>query len=454
MNKIFYQTFSFIFMLFAVGFASAGETDVAKSPLKWTVTVGDKNGFTIVDPAKPVYKLDPLGSYFSVQTDPIAIDEQLLNRGKIVSFKVKNSQLESCFAVLLEFKGADKKVIGKNVLYALSPKSRVVPGWKDIKVGIGKSGRVKIPKEAKEMFIRMAFSSLEGKGGSCEGKVDIENFSIGEAAKEEWPGSILITCGDISTRLENRSHWTLYRLDYKGKRLGVDNYGAHYGSVAFFKNIGFIGSGHCENGDSEKVISKELKINQKDVGIPKDSYKCDSMEFIKVSKLRSLKLDTDIKLSSNRLIETVTVNAEKPEKLKLIYHFMHPWVTSCSDYIAQTLDGKIIDEKFINDSKFRLSKPVKWSGVYNDKLKIGQITYISCMPEKEKFIVKYWDIQTRYRKHYLEIRRGLYEPGKSYRYQVVIEFFSAEPENWKATATAKANEIKSHCNETGFSSTD
>ena len=69
-----------------------------------------------------------------------------------------------------------------------------------------------------------------------------------------WPRQFTAVVGDIEVRFEDRSFWTLYRIDYKGTRLCLDRWGSHYGSVASFPGVGFIGSGHSENED-EQVLS-------------------------------------------------------------------------------------------------------------------------------------------------------------------------------------------------------
>ena len=101
----------------------------------------------------------------------------------------------------------------------------------------------------------------------------------------EWPKEIVADVCDMQIRFESRSFWTLYRIYYKDMILGLDRFGSHYGTVANFPNLGFVGSGHKENKETEHVLNLQLLVDGKPVEKPKSLYACQSIELVKKTKI-------------------------------------------------------------------------------------------------------------------------------------------------------------------------
>jgi len=255
-----------------------------------------------------------------------------------------------------------------------------------------------------------------------------------------WPKEIIADIGNLQIRLESRSFWTLYRVDYKGVRLGLDIYGSHYGHVAKYPKIGFIGSGHTENED-EQVKSLKLYINGHAVTKPVANYKCSSIKLVKKSKIRNLILDSEISVAEGKIIEDLKIKAEKPEKLDYMYLFMHPWATSFSDFAV--LDkGHEMSGKFTDSKNFMVDKTVKKITLFNRKLNKGIITCITAVPNDIKWSNRYWDYPKRYRKHYFKaFIKTMVKPGKSYHFRAVTVPFEATAKTWLKTARKLAKNI-------------
>ena len=386
--------------------------------------------------------LSPQGKALSIQTKPLL--PQVFNKknGIQIDFYVKNHGVKAFFAILAEFFDADNKRIKQYIMYATS--GNCPPqNWAKKHSSFGPKTKNPIPKNAKSMHIRTAFSPQEKV---CSGKIEIAGFKLSATQKDaamKWPKDILVNSGNLQVRFESRSFWTLYRIEYKGKRIGVDNYGSHYGSVAKFKDIGFIGSGHTEN-DKEKIKKISVTVDGKKVTIPQAVYpQCKSFSLSKVSMVRSIQLSTVVDIADDKIVETVTVEAIKPEKLDLFYHFMHPWSPTATDYIAETTDGKIIQNTFKGDKGFKIEKPVKWSAVFDATLNTGAVIFLSELPANARFSVKYWDMPPRYRKHYLQTMNKVeLKPGTKYSYRAIVVPFAATPDDWKKQVIAIVKGLK------------
>lgn len=274
------------------------------------------------------------------------------------------------------------------------------------------------------------------------GKERVNRASHAPAVPSGWPKEIVAEVGDLGIRFESRSFWTLYRIDYKGTRLCLDRFGSHYGSVANFPGVGFIGSGHTENED-EQVLDVRLGVDGKPVEQPAAMVRCDSIRLRKQSRIRTLVLDTDIHVGDNRIIEDVRLRADEAAPVSRIYHFMHPWTNTATEYCAELLDGSRIEGAFNGDKKMKVDKPTRWSAIYDGPSGKGAVTYVLVAPEDGSWRTWYWDISDRYRKHYFATFINQTVPaGKESHYRIATVPFEAAADQWKAEAARIAQTCK------------
>jgi hypothetical protein len=260
----------------------------------------------------------------------------------------------------------------------------------------------------------------------------------GPPEREGWPHEIIARIGDLEVRFESRSFWTLYRVDYQGTRLGLDRWGSHYGSVVSFPGVGFIGSGHTENED-EQVLDLKLSVDGRPVDKPESTVTCREIRLQKRSRIRDIILDTEIDVQGNRIIEDVRLRTNKPTPVNLIYHFMHPWTPTATEYCAELLDGTRVDGAFTGDRTQRIDQATRWSAIYDGPSGKGAVTCVLNAPSDDDWRTRYWDVPDRYRKHYLATflsRTG--PPGREFHYRVVTVPFEAPDERWKEEAARVA----------------
>lgn len=261
-----------------------------------------------------------------------------------------------------------------------------------------------------------------------------------ETSFKDWPKEILIDAGDLQVRLESRSFWTLYRVEHKGVRIGIDLYGSHYGTVVNYPKNKFIGSGHVEN-EKEQIISLKLLVDGREEKNPLPKYSCSSFELIKQYKIRQLTFDSSISVKNGKIIESVAVSAEKAETVSFIYFFMHPWETAFSDFAALDKENEMTG-KFTDSKKYMINRPARITALFSEKLNKGLVTIINQVPENVKWLNRYWDVPKRYRKHYLmAFMNTTISPGTQYSFQSTTIPFDATPENW----LQKASEIAAPC---------
>jgi len=385
----------------------------------------------------------PRGKLLGLNSAPLAVGREILpDRTYRIAARVRFDGLESGTAALsVCFYDKTGKRIRQFPITAWTPKSKPHP-WRLRWGVVGPGTACPVEPQAASMRVRLSFYARDGR---CNGDiwladVQVQPWNTGEFA--DWPASILVDCGDIQTRFESRSFWTLYRIDYRGKRLGLDRFGSHYGTVANIAGVGFIGSGHTENGETEQVEELELTVDGNRLDPPPAHVSGKTVVLRKTSRIRSLRLDTTVTVLPDRIIEAVEMTAEKPVRVNRIYHFMHPWVTAMNRFLAVRTDGTTIEGAFTGDKKMKVDAPVRWSAVYSDTLGMGAVTLVVEAPADADWRVWYWDVPDRYRKHYFLTFRGKTVPsGKTFRYKIVTRPFAAAPDRWQEEARRLAGEV-------------
>jgi hypothetical protein len=408
----------------------------------WQLKPGPADFATVEDKeemAGQVVRLAPHDTNWGLNSAPLTVGQEIdLDHAYTASAALKNVGIEQgvfAFSVCA-YDAAGKRLL-QMAAHHLSTKSKP-HDWLTKTLEFGRGTARALPAETHTVRLRFSFYDASGKPS---GTVLVRDASVVE--KElgpfpDWPASILADVGDLQVRFESRSFWTLYRIDYEKVRLCLDRFGSHYGTVANFAGTGFIGSGHTENED-EKLLELALTVDGKPCPKPADHYTCASIQLHKRSRLRDLLVDSLVTVADNRIVEDVRLRAEQPTKVNLIYHFMHPWTTQMSDYLAELPDGTQVSGTFVDDKKQKINKPVKWSAVYSQELAKGAVTVVWDVPEDLPWQTRYWDMPGRYRKHYFTTFMGAEVPtGREFRYRVVTLPFAAPAADWQAKAKALA----------------
>ena len=413
----------------------------------WVYRPGDEMQVSLVDGTGDqgtVLELHSDGKLLGVETERLVFGETLAeDQAYEVLARLKHEGLESgVFAFSMYCFDEGGKSLKQISFYGLNTKSKS-HDWKQVRGTFGPGSQNPLPEGTKSICIRFSFYE---KSGDCRGKVTVDDVVLRPyepPQHEGWPREIVARVDDLEVRFESRSFWSLYRIDFRGTRLGLDRWGSHYGSVANFPGVGFVGTGHTENED-EEIVDLELFVDGKPVQEPESSVACEEIQLVKESRIRDLVLNSEIRVCDNRIFEEVVVRAEKETPVNLVYHFMHPWTDTATEYLAETLDGGRVEGMFNGDKRQKIDQATRWSAIYDGPSGKGAVTYVLQVPADDDWRTRYWDMPDRYRKHYLATFLGRTIPvGRAFRYAIVTVPFEADENVWKAEAVRVAKECES-----------
>ena len=408
----------------------------------WIYRPGDESQVSCVDGEGDhgsIVELRPNGKLLGIETERLEIGKELQpDQAYCVEAQLKNEGLrKGVFAFSMYCFDASGKSLKQIAFYGLSTHSKP-HDWKKRRGEFGPGTRNPLPEGTKSVCIRFSFYEANR---DCQGTVMVDDVNLQTyepPVYEGWPAEIVADVGDLQIRFESRSFWTLYRIDYKGDRICLDRFGSHYGSVASFPDVGFIGSGHTEN-ENEEVVDLKLLVDGQPVDRPAAKLTCQDIRLQKRSRIRNLLLTTEISARDNRIVEDVKLSAAKPTAVNLIYHFMHPWTFTATEYLAESLDGTRVEGTFTGDKGQKIDKATRWSAIYDAPTGKGAVTYVLDAPTDDDWRTRYWDVPDVYRKHYLATFLNKTVPaGREFRYRVVIVPFESVAQRWKDTAAQVA----------------
>ena len=409
----------------------------------WVFRPGEDSQISFIaggDDRGQVLVLSPNGKLLGFETERLQLGKDLLaEQAYRVEAQLKNEGLQKgVFAFSMYCFDAAGKSLKQIVFSSLSTSSKP-HDWKRQRGEFGPGSRNPLPEGTASVCLRFSFYETNH---DCQGKVLVDDVRLepyDPPAYAGWPAEIVADVSDLQVRFESRSFWTLYRIDYKGDRLCLDRFGSHYGSVANFPGTGFIGSGHTEN-ENEEVLDLKLLVDGKPVAEPEAKITCQSICLQKQSRIRSLVLHTQITVEDNRITEDVKLTAEEPTAVNVIYHFMHPWTFTATEYLAELPDGTGVEGPFVGDKGQKIDKATRWSAIYDAPTGKGAVTYVLDVPTDDDWRTRYWDMPERYRKHYLAtfLKKTVPANGELH-YRVVTTPFEATADNWKATAARVAD---------------
>lgn len=408
----------------------------------WVFRPGEDSQVSFVDGGDDrgkVVVLSPNGKLLGIETERLEIGKDLQpDQAYRVEAQLKNEGLQNgVFAFSMYCFDAAGKSLKQIAFYGLSTRSKP-HDWKKRRGEFGPGTRNPLPVGTTSVCIRFSFYEANH---DCQGRILVDDVNLQTyepPVYEGWPAEIIADVGTLQVRFESRSFWTLYRIDYKGDRLCLDRFGSHYGSVVSFPGVGFIGSGHTENED-EEVVDLKLLVDGKPVDRPEPKLICQEIRLQKRSRIRDLMLNTEIVVKEDRIVEDVRLRAAKPSAVNLIYHFMHPWTFTATEYLAESLDGTRIEGAFTGDKGQKVDKAVRWSAIYDAPTEKGAVTYVLDVPADDDWRTRYWDVPSVYRKHYLATFLNKTVPvDREFHYRIVTVPFESATQHWENTAAEVA----------------
>lgn len=268
-------------------------------------------------------------------------------------------------------------------------------------------------------------------------------FSVVFAAMP--PQSVVMESGNLKVRLDGRKFWNINRIEWAGELVGVDQTGAHYGTA--YQPEGskfFIGSGHDESGESEKVTSIRFFIDDEhETDVKKTLISAAVVGMEKESLIGDFKIKYKFFIDHNILHERIEITADKDVAVNYLYPLMHPWSTRFTEYLGLGENGEKLNIKFKSDNSFPNRRYFTCGAWYDEKNGYAVATLMSAESGEKSLRRFLWD-RPNYRKDYLcDYSHAVFPSGHTAIYTSHTAFFRQEDKSkWQQDAVDILNDLK------------
>lgn len=267
-----------------------------------------------------------------------------------------------------------------------------------------------------------------------------------------WPKEVVVTVGDIRTRIDGPKLWTMSGIDYQNTVMATAD--SAYGTVITIRGVGHLGTAHFidvpgKPGEVEKedVTSLKFLVDGKPVTefTPQMNLTGTSFRMDRTSKIRDLDLESSVSIRDGVLIETAHLRAKKAIDLQMTYPLMYAWNPKAAFYMFGDENGMQKQGVFRKEgqSDEPPEKTARWMAVFNPASGKGSVCYLLKRPTDADAWLQWTDAPAAYRKlRIMSFVEKVMPAGFDGTYQAVVGFFSATEQDWEKATLAKVAELK------------
>jgi len=288
----------------------------------------------------------------------------------------------------------------------------------------------------------------------CSGALLLDATAPAEPNQSQWPQKVVVTVGDVRTRIEGAKMWTHSGIDYQDDVMATEE--SAYGTVITIRGVGHLGTAHFLDvpgrpGEIEKenVIGFALFVDGKPVTefAPEMDFRGGSFRMERRSKIRDLNLESTVSIRDGVLVETQHWHAAKAIDLRMSYPLMYAWTPNATHYVFGDDNGVQKRGVFLTEGTNKdggMEKTARWMAVFNASTGKGSVFYLLEHPADADAWFQWTDAAGVYRKlRIMTFVEKIVPEGFDGTYQSVVGFFSASESDWEAVAVRRAAELKS-----------
>lgn len=273
------------------------------------------------------------------------------------------------------------------------------------------------------------------------------------ADRTDWPKEVVVTVGDIRTRIDGPKMWTLSGIDFQNTVMATE--ASAYGTVLTIRGVGHLGTAHFldvpgKPGEVEKeiVTSLQLFVDDKPVTdfAPQMNLSGTSFRMERTSKIRAVDVKSSVSIRDGILIETANLRATEEVDLQTTFPLMYAWTPEATDYLFGDENGILKRGNFLEEGKnaAELVKNSRWVAVFNPTSGRGSVAYLVKSPPDAESAFFLVDAPGTYRKTALHsLGETIMPKGFDGTYQIAVGFFPGTEKDWEEAAQKRLEELKS-----------
>lgn len=279
-----------------------------------------------------------------------------------------------------------------------------------------------------------------------------ESEAADAVSQADWPKQVVVTVGDIRTRIDGPKLWTLSGIDYQNEVMAVQE--SAYGTVLTIRAVGHLGTAHFldvpgKPGEIEKedVASLRFFVDGKPVTAfsPTMDLRGSSFRMERSSRIRSLGLTSTVSIQDGVLIETAHFRATGPIDLQKAHPMMYAWAPGAMVYAWGDDQGIQKRGAFLKEGETQVTQEqrCRWFASFNPTTGKGSVCYVLHHPKDADGWFLLIDAPGVYRKISLYSFVDQVMPtGFEGVFASAVGFFNATEQDWEQRAIERAAELK------------
>ena len=272
------------------------------------------------------------------------------------------------------------------------------------------------------------------------------------SANENWPQQVVVTVGDVRTRIDGPKLWTLSGIEFQGTVMATED--SAYGSVLTIRNVGLLGTAHFLDVpgkpgqvEKEQVNHLQIVVDGKPVAPfkPMMTLAGQSFRLERKSRIREMELETTISIQGGVLSETTLFRATGPIDLRVAYPWMYALAPEAKAYVFGDQDGIRKRGTFLAEGKTatQVVSDMNWVAVFDPVSGKGSVCCLLEHPPKVETSFLLVDAPGIYRKvAAYSLVDTVVPEGFRGTYRSAVGFFNAGEGDWEERAVRRAAEIR------------
>jgi hypothetical protein len=272
------------------------------------------------------------------------------------------------------------------------------------------------------------------------------------SANENWPQQVVVTVGEVRTRIDGPKLWTLSGIEFQGTVMATED--SAYGSVLTIRNVGLLGTAHFLDVpgkpgqvEKEQVNHLQIVVDGKRVAefSPMMTLAGQSFRLERTSRIREMELETTISIQGGVLSETASFRATGPIDLRVAYPWMYALAPEAKAYVFGDQDGIRKRGTFLTEGKTatQVVSDMNWVAVFDPVSGKGSVCCLLEHPPKVETSFLLVDAPGIYRKvAAYSLVDTVVPEGFRGTYRSAVGFFNAGEGDWEERAVRRAAEIR------------
>jgi hypothetical protein len=228
--------------------------------------------------------------------------------------------------------------------------------------------------------------------------------------------------------------WTVQKIQYDGRTVAHEH--GFYGTVLIPKGGNFWGTGHTDGG-REIVNALTLLVdgNKQPVEVGKTVIG-HKLVLRKDSIIWKFKCLAEVTVSDDRIIARTQLEAAEDVDLKLLYYFMHCFVATTTNWMAELPNGDFAADTFRSAGGFAVNKDTRWVAQFEPTMKLGILCYSPKVIGGPGSMSKVWDLNGYHKLYHQANTNRSFKRGEKLDYSIIIQVVPQEIGDWSATKAA------------------